>query len=585
MHDIVVYEDSPFAEYLQEIDVSEDLVASVTTNPPVTIYDRFRTLANDYWNNHSLIKDFIVTRLPRAAEMAFTEEFKYLIVTSSLLNESVSVRSKSVARSNEPPPSSLSDHTERWNAAAYGLGILIMIGANRASVNHLPGIRRTLHTTITSSLSMAATFMMYRNMKRQSLRHCHTITLKNLSHLIKQCRALDSRINRILNMIQEIELVSRGYRITTPLVPISRIEQNSKHRRCQEARKKLYILLNRAIFKFNCSIANVASMVDVSTVLHLCDLYNAHPEIDLRIQAESQSSMIQVEDVSKLSLEFLKQICLNMHLRRREFLIQMLALRILTLGKLSSDKVYRQEWDKVQKEIGHLTQEIENIALESADILNEMLYTVDSEERSHENKVTKRQGEADAFMQRLSSLQQQLRTLQAKMFLCHEDAQRFNRDGSSEDNTQLTQQFMSMSQDFDLMLKEWQQGQEALRKMLHPTDTHNEMVEEIADGSLQELEVLDKATADDDVGPVLGSEEQFDLPAASRAQVFETVAELVNTEKARSKLSRAQRIAQAKEQREMDARIREEKADSQKMVYELKDVLGRRLADLELEKE
>jgi hypothetical protein len=174
-------------------------------------------------------------------------------------------------------------------------------------------------------------------------------------------------------MIQEIELVSRGYRITTPLVPISRIEQNSKHRRCQEARKKLYILLNRAIFKFNCSIANVASMVDVSTVLHLCDLYNAHPEIDLRIQAESQSSMIQVEDASKLSLEFLKQICLNMHLRRREFLIQMLALRILTLGKLSSDKVYRQEWDKVQKEIGHLTQEIENIALESADILNEML--------------------------------------------------------------------------------------------------------------------------------------------------------------------------------------------------------------------
>jgi hypothetical protein len=144
---------------------------------------------------------------------------------------------------------------------------------------------------------------------------------------------------------------------------------------------------------------------------------------------------------------------------------------------------------------------------------------------------------------------------------------------------------MSMSQDFDLMLKEWQQGQEALRKMLHPTDTHNEMVEEIADGSLQELEVLDKATADDFVGPVLGSEEQFDLPAASRAQVFETVAELVNTEKARSKLSRAQRIAQAKEQREMDARIREEKADSQKMVYELKDVLGRRLADLELEKE
>ncbi|KAG2188848.1 hypothetical protein INT44_003988 [Umbelopsis vinacea] len=583
MHDIVVYEDSPFAEYLQEIDVSEDMVASVSTGTSTTMYDKIRSLANDYWESHSLIKDFISTRLPRAAEIAFTEEFKYLIVTSSLLNDNISVRSKSVVRMNEPSTSSMSEHVERWNAAAYGIGALVMVGANRTFANHLPNMRRTLHTTITSSLSAAATFMMYRNLKRQSLRQCHAITLKQLSHLIKQCRVLDSRTNRVLNMIQEIELVSRGYRITTPLAPISRIEQNSKHRRCQEARKKLYILLNRAIFKLNCSIANVAPMVDTSTVLHLYDLYNAHPQLDPHSQAGPQTSMTQVEDVSKLSLEFLKQACLTMHVRRREFLVQMLALRILNTGKSPSESVYRQEWIQVQKEISHLAQEVENIALESTDILNDMLYSGDSEESNQTSKVTKHQGDADVFIQRLSSLQQQLRTLQAKMYLCHEDAQKFEKDDSSDRNAQLTQQFMSMSQDFELMMKEWQQGQEALRLMLQPIDTPT--AEKADERPLKELEILERMTDEGEVGPVIGSEEQFDLPHASRAQVFETVAELVNTEKARSKLSRAQRIAQAKEQREVDARAKEDKADSQKMVYELKDVLGRRLADLEMDNE
>jgi len=42
--------------FLVEIDVSEDMVASVSTSTPTTMYDKIRTLANDYWESHSLIK-------------------------------------------------------------------------------------------------------------------------------------------------------------------------------------------------------------------------------------------------------------------------------------------------------------------------------------------------------------------------------------------------------------------------------------------------------------------------------------------------------------------------------------------------
>jgi predicted ester cyclase len=62
-----------------------------------------------------------------------------------------------------------------------------------------------------------------------------------------------------------------------------------------------------------------------------------------------------------------------MHLRRREFLIHILALRIVNTGKPVSETTYRQELEQVQQEIGHLAQEIENIVLESTDILNDVL--------------------------------------------------------------------------------------------------------------------------------------------------------------------------------------------------------------------
>lgn len=144
-----------------------------------------------------------------------------------------------------------------------------------------------------------------------------------------------------------------------------------------------------------------------------------------------------------------------------------------------------------------------------------------------------------------------------------------------------------MAQDLDLMMKEWEQGQQALQQMLdsaevqaitHPAYTMDN------DSSIN----IDNAINDDSITieklNIIGSDEHFDqLPAPSRAQVFETVAEMGSTNMPKSKLSRAERIRQVKEQREMEAKVRSEKADSQKMVHELKDVLGRRLADLELD--
>lgn len=102
-------------------------------------------------------------RLPRAEQIVFTEEFKYFIVTSSLLNDNISMRSKSVSRSMEPSTNRVSNNRQNWDIAAYTLSMLLLLGVNRVSSKHWPDMRRAVHTTITSSLSLSATFMLYRN--------------------------------------------------------------------------------------------------------------------------------------------------------------------------------------------------------------------------------------------------------------------------------------------------------------------------------------------------------------------------------------------------------------------------------------
>lgn len=274
-----------------------------------------------------------------------------------------------------------------------------------------------------------------------SLRQTHSTALDHIKQLIRQCRLLDSKVNRIINMIQEIELVSRGYRITKPLSPISRIEQNSKIRRCEETRKKLYILLSRAILKFDESIAALTPLVDNSTLLHLYDLYYAHSDVETYVGYREPAIIDQHED--RFTLEHLKHTCLSMHLRRRQFLVHLLSLRAVNTGRKAANHIYRREWVQIQQEVGNLAEEVENIALESTDILNELLCKCSSmksanvvritdkqlpcldkatSDENQQERNTKHQSETNSFMRQLDALQLQLRTLQAKMFLCQEDA-------------------------------------------------------------------------------------------------------------------------------------------------------------------
>jgi hypothetical protein len=172
-----------------DIDGSENVVTSESSNSSIW-YHRFRSVALDYWNNHSFSKvsisseywyimlratvidcldqDFATQQLPRAEQIVFTEEFKYLIVTSSLLDDNISARSKSIARSIETSKADANNNHYTWSVASYAVGIILLLGANRTT-KHWGVFSGVIPISLTSSLSLSATFLLYRDIVSQMI--------------------------------------------------------------------------------------------------------------------------------------------------------------------------------------------------------------------------------------------------------------------------------------------------------------------------------------------------------------------------------------------------------------------------------
>lgn len=94
---------------------------------------------------------------------------------------------------------------------------------------------------------------------------------------MSQCQTLDAKVNRAIMIIQEIELVSRGYRLSTPLAPISRIEQASKSRRCNMVRAQLVAALTKSGALFQRTTETLQSHIDPKRLSTLLDMYNVKP--------------------------------------------------------------------------------------------------------------------------------------------------------------------------------------------------------------------------------------------------------------------------------------------------------------------
>ncbi|KAG2218957.1 hypothetical protein INT45_004649 [Circinella minor] len=640
MTEFVVYEDTPFAEYLASIEGAESTVKL----PPLKLHDmpdkrsntsswisqhillpRWSGALYHYWRR-SLFHDTFATCLPLAEETEFEEKFKYLVATSPLMSEVMSVHNASKKKhasaqrhmtDDYSTPTKKGSRAGKIGTIATISGLLIALGTETFITQQRQQHRQQQQQTLTTttplkliatpaiSLTMLLTggvsmFFVYRHKRRSGIRQLYHTALTRLQTLMEQCETLDSKVHRTLITIQEIELVSRGYRLSTPLSPISRIEQTSKSRRCTVLRNRLAAMLRRAFIVYEEAIIDLVDHVNKNNLSRLYDMYN------VRSVASLSSIDVVEEDNSNdgVSVERLRTLAQLMHAKRRECMMQLLALDIMSEGHDSIRRDYENNWKRVNAILTKLVDETKGFVTDIMDALQAELYKPALESSAPQSSSfgsSATDNRLKPFLHRLSSLDQQMRTLEAKFYLCNDDIRQLTSATNNIDDSNATsaedlrerlkKEYMSIQKDFSQMVVEWEAGREALLGFLEPPELdpspsssassqkENNLVSPLPSPSLEAQQGESQKLFDSEENDGI-----FDLPLPARASVFEAVAETIERNATRRPTkSRAERIAEMRVKREKEAHERSTKMDSQRMVHELKDVLDKRATDFDLE--
>ncbi|KAI8083848.1 Mysoin-binding motif of peroxisomes-domain-containing protein [Thamnidium elegans] len=578
MTEFIVYEDSPLAEYLQSIDKAETTVKvtppSLNINGHVNQSITSRPDISKMWR-YSMFHDAFSVSLPRSEETAFEEKFKYLIVTSPLLNETLSIHHNRHQQQQQQPTFQTSASTTKLGLATNLITTLaVLLGAERYMMQpKIPVITLFFSTS-------ASIFFFYRHKRRSFIRQLYQIALTRMGAFTSHCDTFDTKVHRCLITIQEIELVSRGYRLSTPLSPISRIEQNSKSRKCVQLRNRLASVLRRAFIIYEEGIIDLMDVIHKKNLNTLYEMYNVHSIASLSAMGDDISD-------EGYSLEQLKKLAQIMHSKRRECMVHFLALGVMTEDHDSVHYNYSEGWRTINQVLGKLVDETEKFTLEIVEALDAEFYKpIHAFDKNNDTSKIE-DARLKKFVHRLSSLEQQLRTMEAKIYLCSEDVRQLNSPESTEQiKDKLLNEYMSVQKGFENMIQEWELGKAVLESFLEPSSSSSISEQKKPAEQEQEHEHQDETEGK---GMILDSEDVADilnLPLASKASVFEAIAGVVEKNgREKSKMTRKERIEEMRMKRTKQSEDKLNRMDSQTMVHELKSVLFKRVNDLDLEQD
>jgi hypothetical protein len=157
------------------------------------------------------------SRLGRADNARFLERFRYLIVASQLLNVHSYLGQTSYASSRDAAvPAPEAPHIGTFTVAgaavtassAFFLAWFIHWAKGGASTT--AGKGRVVVLLIVMTLFATAS---YTYMRRQWLQYLRQQSLAEISEFIAKAHVFDTAAAGALTLIQEVELVSRGYRM------------------------------------------------------------------------------------------------------------------------------------------------------------------------------------------------------------------------------------------------------------------------------------------------------------------------------------------------------------------------------------
>jgi hypothetical protein len=432
------------------------------------------------------------------------------------------------------------------------------------------------------SILVGAAILLYAWARRQWLQNLRQNAVNGASTLVTNLQAFDASTSAALILVQEVELVSRGYAISTPMPPISRLDQDGQGRRCARIRRCLKGAFAASIPPFLDACSDLRDLISEDDLDKYLDVY----EITYQDIQEAYLGFSTTEFEDAESLKALRILQARLNILRRVALCALLSI------EADGGRPDFTRWRTA-------VENMERLAAVSGDWAEKMNKLLDEEQTfvlptpatPHHARDPER-AKFRAQLQKLSALSSGIRGLQAKMQILKEESTKSieEADDLSDLGPRLLVQYDSIGQDLRALVQAWESGKASL--VLNIDRRESRRISRASSGlrspvpSLGGLTAVDESTggSPSDALRALNGEgplhNRFSFASSdsplnssnSDEEIFEAIA----VPKTRFSMSREQKIARLKEESERMATFKDRRDREGSMLKELESVIGRR---------
>lgn len=592
----VILDDSPLAEFLEgegragsrpsspALSHSSDVASFAPRGPstlqtrirdrlpqPLRIHERHGSIARI----HTACSKAVNSRLGRADNERFLEHFRYLVVASQLLGEQAGLRASAIpsfAANGRPGPHEFKVATiSPAGAALTGSTAFILVwlvhwSRRQASFN------KGRATLVVVAFAAVATAV-YTYMRRQWLQYLRQEAVEGVSALVTNLQAFEASTSSALALIQEVELVSRGYRLSSPLPPISRMEEKGQSRRCQRLRRNLRAAFSEVVPTLAEQCGILKQLIQEDDLEKYLDVYEiSNPDLQEAAQGYSASEFEDAE-----TLKALRTLQYRLSTLRRVYLCSLLAL------EADGGKPDFTRWSSVVESMLSLARPVG----QWSEKFNRVLAEEEQFILPSPNKIAPTPGREKIrnSVRKLSGLSQGIRGLQAKMQVLREETNRSLED--TEDVTELGHhlmtQYESIGADLKSLMQAWEAGKNALALNI---DRRERRISLASSGGLRSpvpslggLTAVDEGSPSDALRALNGdllSPQQSAPPSDQGSTSDDEVFEAIAIPKTRATMSREERMQKIQDDRVRQASLREQRESNTNMLRELESVINLR---------
>ncbi|KXJ95960.1 Mysoin-binding motif of peroxisomes-domain-containing protein, partial [Microdochium bolleyi] len=373
--------------------------------------------------------------------------------------------------------------------------------------------------------------------RRQTLRNIQKRGLSEAATFFTLSRELDAANGAALNFIMEVELVARGYRLSTPIPPISRLEGNGQNVKCMQLRTAVRLSLLEVLPKYYQTALAVWGFAEQFQLAQLqsqyqftlADVVERYQQLDLEVDVGQESEKIQS----------LKDLAFLFHDIRKVFLGGILALH--TDGS-EADRLRYTTISEAFIELNEVTKR--SLARVREVLAGTEMPTIVKTPRTPQSP---RHDQWHSQVRRLSSMTMNIRSVQAKLHLLREESARSldSADDISDLGPMFMSQYESIGQDLRDLMDAWQSGKATLASGINRNEKRISSIGSVLTSPSSTLSGLTIAEEGDD-----SQDEKDGVEAALRKlngnmtppDVEPEVFEAISLPRPRSMLSREERI-------------------------------------------